>query len=104
MADNFYMYFVAALIPLILGFIYYNPKVLGTAWMKACGLTEEDLKGGNMAMIFILSYVFAVMLAFVLGTLVIHQSSVFSMLMPSVMESGSDHVFGSDRLLPTGRA
>ena len=89
MPTNFYMYFVVALVPLVLGFIYYNPKVLGTAWMKACGFTEEDLKGGNMAMTFILSYIFAVMLAFILGSLVIHQSGVYSMLMPGVMESGS---------------
>ena len=35
---------IAALIPLLVGFIYYNPKVMGNAWMKETGLNEEQLK------------------------------------------------------------
>ena len=31
----------AALIPTIVGFIWYNPKVMGEAWMKAAEMTEE---------------------------------------------------------------
>ncbi|MFT4968832.1 MAG: hypothetical protein ACI9O4_000565 [Chitinophagales bacterium] len=38
---NFIAVFVAALIPMLLGFIWDHPKVLGTAWMTACGFTEE---------------------------------------------------------------
>ena len=43
---------LAALIPMIMGFIYYHPKVFGRAWMQSLGLTEEDLKKGNMAVVF----------------------------------------------------
>ena len=51
---------VAAFVPMLIGFIWYHPKVLGTAWMNAAGLSEEQLKsGGNMALIFILSLVFS---------------------------------------------
>lgn len=34
----------AALSTFIVGFIWYHPKVFGTVWMKAEGLTEEQLK------------------------------------------------------------
>lgn len=88
MASNFYMYFIVALIPLVVGAVWYNPKVLGNAWMEACGFKEEDLQGANMGMIFLLSYVFALLVTFVLQGMAIHQTGVFSMMMPGVMEAG----------------
>jgi len=40
---------IAALVPTIIGFIWYNPKVFGTAWMASAGLTMETaMKGFNM--------------------------------------------------------
>lgn len=42
--------FIGGLIPMILGFVWYHPKVFGGAWMKSLGFTEEGLKEGNMAM------------------------------------------------------
>ncbi len=70
---NYLAVLVAALVPLVVGFIWYNPKVLGNAWMKAAGLDEEKLKGANMAVIFGLSFVFSFLLAFFSQMLVIHQ-------------------------------
>lgn len=70
---NFLAIVVAALVPLVMGFIWYNPKVLGNAWMQASGLTEEKLKGANMAVIFIVSFVLSFLLAFFTQALVIHQ-------------------------------
>jgi len=92
MEFNFLITAVAALIPMVLGFIWYNPKVFGTAWMNACGFTEEDLKGANMALIFILSYVFSFFLASTVNMLVIHQFGFFSTLMsePDLMVEGTE--------------
>ncbi|WP_103071322.1 DUF1761 domain-containing protein [Aquimarina sediminis] len=92
MEFNFLITALAALIPMVLGFIWYNPKVFGTAWMNACGFTEEDLKGGNMAVIFILAYVFSFFLAFILNTFVIHQFGFFSSIMnePGLTEAGTE--------------
>ncbi len=92
MEFNFLITALAALIPMILGFIWYNPKVFGTAWMNACGFTEEDLKGGNMALIFILSYIFSFFLAAMLTGMVIHQYGFFSSIMadPAWNEAGSE--------------
>ena len=70
----------AALSTFLVGFIWYHPKVFGTAWMKAEGLTEEQLKKGNMAKIFGLSFVFAFIASFmIIPTVVIHQFGALGM-------------------------
>ncbi|MGL4597493.1 MAG: DUF1761 domain-containing protein [Bacteroidia bacterium] len=77
---NFLILLLAALVPLLIGFIWYNPKVLGTAWMNASGLTEEKLKGSNMIVIFGLTYLFSLMASTVISYIVIHQSGIYSTL------------------------
>ena len=72
MEGNTWIYFVAALVPMIIGFIWYNPKVFGNAWMKAAKVTQEDVEGGNMPLIFGLSYVFSLILAFMMNYFVHH--------------------------------
>jgi len=89
MPTNAYMYLIAGLIPLIIGSIYYNPKVVGGAWMKVNGFTMESMEGANMLVIFGVTYLFSVMLSFAMTGLVIHQHGAFSMMMPEIMESGS---------------
>jgi uncharacterized protein YqgC (DUF456 family) len=77
---HMWLIFVAGLIPLFTGFIWYNPKVFGNAWMKTIGFTEDSMKGSNMGLIFGLCYLFGCMLASALMTIVIHQmgfNSVF---------------------------
>jgi len=54
---------LAALIPMLMGFIYYHPKVFGKVWMESLGLTEEDLKKGNMAVLFGVSLVMSFLLS-----------------------------------------
>lgn len=71
---------IATLVPLIMGFIWYNPKVLGNAWVKAAGLDEEKMKNANMILIFSLTALLSFMLALVMQSLVIHQIHVGSML------------------------
>ncbi len=80
MQPNFLIILVAALVPMVMGFIWYNPKVLGTAWMQAAGMTEEKMKGANMPLVFGLSFVFSFVLAFAVQFMVIHQWGVFSAL------------------------
>ena len=73
---------IAALVPTIMGFIWYNPKVFGKAWMESAGLTMETaMKGFNMPLVMGLSLFFSFMLAFSLAPITIHQYGFFSMLM-----------------------
>ena len=92
METNVVIYFVAALIPLAVGFVWYNPKVFGSAWMKAAGVTEEQVQGGNMALIFGLAYLFALFIALTLGGMTIHQTNVFALLFsePGFAEAGTE--------------
>ena len=63
---NYVSIALASVTPMIIGFIYYHPKVFGTIWMKSLGLTEEDLQKGNMAIIFGVSLIMSFLLSFVL--------------------------------------
>lgn len=79
MEMNFYIFFLAALVPMVIGFVWYGP-LFGKAWMSQMGFTEESLEGTNMAKVFILSYIFSLLLAFFLQFIVIHQMGVFQTL------------------------
>ena len=79
MEMNFYIFFVAAIIPLVIGFFWYGP-LFGNAWMKEMGFTKESLAGQNMALTFILCYVFSFLIAVFLMPATIHQMGVYSTL------------------------
>lgn len=87
MYSNWYLIFLTALIPMVVGAVYYHKNVLGTAWMKSNGFSEEDLQGANMGIIFAFSYLFALILSFLLSGLVIHQAALFSLMAPDSFEN-----------------
>jgi Protein of unknown function (DUF1761) len=78
---NFVAILVSAIVPMIVGFIWYSPKLFANVWMKESNLTEEDLKGANMAKILIITFVLSVMAGTAISTMVIHQNHVGSTLM-----------------------
>lgn len=80
MQINFVALFLAAIVTLVTGFIWYSPKVFGTIWMKENNLTQEELKKGNMLKIFGLTYVFSLMITVTLMSLTIHQSGAIGMV------------------------
>ncbi len=77
---------IAALTPLVVGFVWYNPKVFGAAWLKSINMTEEQMKGANMAVIFGVTYLFSYMLSLGLYSIVIHQQGVASLAVDNVPE------------------
>jgi hypothetical protein len=80
MEINWLALIVAALSTLVVGFIWYNPKVFGSIWMRETGVTPEDGKGANMALVFGMSIFYAFLIAFVLQTMVIHQYGALGMI------------------------
>lgn len=82
---NFPVLLIAAVVPLIIGFLWYSPFLFGNAWMKQSGVSEEKLKSGNMVLILALTFVFSLMLAMLLQLLVIHQANV-----PSIFVGNPD--------------
>ena len=71
---------LAAVSALVVGFVWYNPKVFGTIWMNEAGLTEESMKGANMAKIFVLAFIFAFLLAMTMMQMSIHQTGALSLV------------------------
>lgn len=71
---------VASLSTLLVGFIWYNPKVFGTIWMRETGITEEKAQGSNMLMIFGMAIFYGFLIAFILQMLVIHQYGAYGMI------------------------
>jgi hypothetical protein len=80
MEMNWIAIFVSALATLVVGFVWYHPKVFGTAWMKETGLTEEELAKGNMLKIFGLTYIFSLLIVMIEMTLSIHQTGAMGMI------------------------
>jgi hypothetical protein len=80
MEINFLSLFLAALSTLVVGFIWYNPKVFGTIWAKESGTTEDKIKSANMVKIFGLAIVYAFLISFILQMLVIHQFGALGMV------------------------
>jgi len=80
MEINIYALLVAALVPLIMGFVWYNPKLFGTAWMREAEMTEEKMKAGNMPVIFIISFILSFLLSFFVQFITIHQTGALGMI------------------------
>jgi len=80
MEFNLLAVLVAALSSFVVGFVWYNPKVFGTIWMKEAGFTQEQSEKGNMLKIFGLTFVYSLLVAFIMPTIVIHQMGAMSMI------------------------
>lgn len=79
MENNYLVLFATALIPLIIGFIWYHKALFGNAWMKTSGMTEEKINSGNMLLIFGLTYFFSLMLSSAMASWSIHQMATQSL-------------------------
>lgn len=54
---------VVGVVTLVIGFLWYGPQTFDKAWKKAAGLSDEDVQGGNMAVIFGLALILAIVLS-----------------------------------------
>ncbi len=97
MEFNFLAISIAALVPIIIGFLWYNPKLLGTSWMKEAEITKEKLKASNMAIVFAFTLVLSFLIAFFLPQLTIHQIGALQLTGgdPALAEA-SYHLFIAD--------
>lgn len=80
MPINFAFLFIAALVPLIIGFIWYHPKVFGNAWMAASGVRPENGKSANMPLVFGLTYLFGLFLSMAINFMVNHDMHLYSLV------------------------
>jgi len=67
---------IAALLPLILGYIWYHPNVLGTKLAQINGVQAVKNRSiGKMVLIYLLS----ILLAYILTLMSVHQSAIFQL-------------------------
>ena len=64
MSINYLAVLAAAVSTFGIGGLWYSPMLFQQAWMRANKLTPADLAGANMAKIFGLAFVFALIMAF----------------------------------------
>ncbi len=64
---NWFAVIVAALSNFLIGGLWYSPLLFGKVWMKENNFSDDDLKKGNMAKIFGLTFLFSIVMAFNLG-------------------------------------
>src|SRR4051812_11551287 len=80
---NLLVLLAATLVPMVLGFLWYNPRFgFGKAWMAATGMSPDAPRKMNMGVVFGLTTLFAFIIAAGLQTIVIHQFGVMSLLAP----------------------
>jgi Protein of unknown function (DUF1761) len=62
---NYLAVIAAAVATFVLGGLWYSPALFGKVWQREAGVTEEKMKSANMALIFGLTFVLALIAAWV---------------------------------------
>jgi len=71
---------LAALIPMIIGGLWYSKLLFGHTWMRTNRFREEDMRGANMGLIFGLTLLFSMMISLTMNGIVIHQFTLASIV------------------------
>lgn len=62
---NLWAVLAAAVSGFVLGGLWYSPVLFGRAWQREAGLSDAQLAGANMALVFGLSFVLCAIASFV---------------------------------------
>jgi len=89
---NFTVVLLSALIPLLMGFIWYHPKVFGNIWMRESGIIPNEDAKKRMPKVLLLVLLCSIVASFVLQFFVVHQFHFYSMLAndPQLEVNGSE--------------
>ncbi len=93
---------IAALFPLILGYIWYHPKIFGTKLSQIIG--EPIVENRSLGKL-VLIYVFSILLAYILTLMSVHQSAIYQLFfMDPELANGSSqyNVFIKDFMAEYG--
>lgn len=99
--SNIWIFPVTALVPLIIGAIWYNPNIFGRMWLRTTGMTEEETRGGNVVLRYALVFLFGLFLTAIITPIVVHQNALISLIYNDLeySEPGSDvHLYWQDFL------
>lgn len=79
---------VAALVPILIGFLWYSDKGFGNVWMREGKLNKTDLAKGNFPIIIVLCLILSLFISVMVHFIVVHQSGAVAMV-------GGDPALGS---------
>jgi hypothetical protein len=65
---NYIAVVVAAIVPMVLGALWYSPALFARPWMRAVGRTEEELTGAQLG--YLISAVGALLMSYMLARIV----------------------------------
>lgn len=87
---NWFIIPLAAFIPLILGYCWYHPKVLGSKLAQING--EKPIPKKSIQQI-VLIYLFGIALAYILTLMSVHQTAIFQLFFmdPELADSNSEY-------------
>jgi Protein of unknown function (DUF1761) len=77
---NPWILFITALIPLLIGTLWYGKNPIGNAWRKESGIDVAPPTTKKMIGILALSYFFSLLLSTILATLSVHQMHLDSLM------------------------
>lgn len=98
MGPNWIIIAATALIPMVLGMVWYHESLFGTAWLKENNMTKDDMKANQKPLKFFLGFVCNFLLAIGLFLFTVHESSVLGLVGgdPEILKSGSAAAFMKD--------
>ncbi len=67
---NYLAVVAGAISNMVLGAIWYSPRVFGTTWMRMTGKRMEDMAGANVGRSYLISFIGALVMAWVLSMFV----------------------------------
>jgi Protein of unknown function (DUF1761) len=77
---NWPVIFATGILPLLIGAIYYHPKVLGMASARASGISESDLAIRYSPKVYIYVLLLSMLFSLFLVPVVLHATHIFSMV------------------------
>ena len=89
---NYAIFFLTALIPFVIHFLWYSPISFMKPWLRTSGLRKDDLSKGRMGVVFLLTYLLSCMLTAALVGIVIHQTAIGSIMQqePGIKDPNSE--------------
>ena len=76
---NYVAVFIAAVLAMVSGFVWYSKAAFGKQWMRLTGVTEASAKAGNMPLLYGTMFVGALVEAYVLSHF-IHYAGAYSLI------------------------
>ncbi len=69
---------LAALLSVLIGFVWFSPQVFGNTLKRESGVSAENVRKTNIAVLIIMSLIYAFFIAMMLQPIVIHQAGAVS--------------------------